>query len=216
MSEEDKTEEDARFFLPSNVGDAFRIHSRYMELCKELPENRSFAVPRHDAETDTVLHLGMLRKIANAKSVGKLSFVVIEHPGVFEVSRLPDGTNTALFYESVEVEKASGRAAYVEETAEEFVLKLMREAIETPFEQRRSYDPNYSKDMADEQIVSYAYLHRKATPRKPIKGSGIAPTDRLKATLKSLCDMGKVAAVPVEYAKDTYQTSAKLYRLIED
>src|SRR5690349_10795387 len=75
--------------------DAAAFYLRHVEAMKAVdkqPEGFSFAVVKIG------FSLALLRNLADLANVGKKAFVVVEWPEAFEVQRLPDGSNTKLFY----------------------------------------------------------------------------------------------------------------------
>lgn len=203
------TEDEFEYFEPSNIGECYLKHVEAMKPIKDQPQGKSFAINKDDYS------LSLLRDIADCSNVGKKAIVVIEHEEVFEVQRLPDGSNTKLFYRYSTGKKRGNRVELSEcEDSIEEIKRILKEYVEDNLEECIKYDKNINAEIKAEKIVSYAYVQRRCIGLAAFKKAPEGAAKRFKVAIEELVEEGYLKAVPKMVASGTYETSAKLYQII--
>ena len=189
---------------PSNVGNFYLKHVDVMKPLEDQPEKKSFAVSKEGYS------LQLLREIAESKSVNKKVFVVIEWPEVFEVQRLPDGSNAKLFY------RYCTNAKYdCTDSSMVDIENIICQYIKSDLESCLKYDKNLTPEIKNENIISYTYLHRRCASLASFRKSANGSTELLKILLKMLSDNKIIEAVSNDIATGMFKTTAKLYKVVD-
>ncbi len=203
----------SEFIDPSPVGDELMRHYAALEPCERIPVAKSFTLPM--AEYKAPLLMGLLKQISKLHRV----LVLIEHAelGLFEIRRLPNGYDAGFFYHTL---KASADAPdnvgnYEEAELREKLLEALKASFVLSDDETKSYDPSFSLQMKNENVVSYTYLHRKLANIAAFRKAKGGATAALKKTLDTLCDEGVIERVPPAYAEKAFQVTAKVYRLMK-
>ena len=203
----------SEFIDPSPVGDELMRHYEALEPCERIPVAKSFTLPM--AEYKAPLLMGLLKQISKLNRV----LVLIEHAelGLFEIRRLPNGYDAGFFYRTINAPAdAPDNVGNHEETElREKLLETITDALVTSNEDGQKYDANFSLQMKNEKVVTYAYLHRKLANVAVFRKSKGGATAALKKTLDTLCDEGIIERVPPAYAEKAFQVTAKVYRLMK-
>ncbi len=204
-----ETENEFEYVEPSNIGEYYLKHVEAMKPTESQPEGKSFAIPSDGYS------LSLLRDLADAANVGKKAIVVVEWPEVFEVQRLPDGSNTKLFYRYSTGNKRGNRVelSECEESIEE-IKRILNEYIEDNFEECLKYDKNINAEAKAEKIVSYAYVQRRCLGLAAFRKAPEGAAKRFKSAIEELVESGYLKAVPKTVAAGTFETNGKLYQIV--
>lgn len=203
-----ETENEFEYVEPSNIGEYYLKHVEAMKPTEKQPEGKSFAIPSEGYS------LSLLRDLADAANVGKKAIVVVEWPEVFEVQRLPDGSNTKLFYRySTGNKKGRSEHSELDESIEE-VKRVLNEYIEDDFEAAVKYDDSLSIEIKKENVVSHSYIQRRCTGLASFRKAPEGSSKRFKATIKSLIEEGILNQVPKQVASGTFETGRTLYQIV--
>ena len=201
------------FIDPSPVGDELMRHYAALEPCERIPVAKSFTLPM--AEYKAPLLMGLLKQISKLNRV----LVLIEHAelGLFEIRRLPNGYDAGFFYRTINApaDTPVNVGNYEETELREKLLETIKGALVTSDDETKGYDANFSLQMKNENVVTYAYLHRKLANVAAFRKSKGGATAALKNALDTLCDEGIIERVPPSYAEKAFQVTAKVYRLMK-
>ena len=201
------------FIDPSPVGDELMRHYAALEPCERIPVAKSYTLPM--AEYKAPLLMGLLKQISKLNRV----LVLIEHAelGLFEIRRLPNGYDAGFFYRTINApaDTPDNVGNYEEAELREKLLEAFEKGLLSSDDETKSYDPSFSLQMKNENVVSYTYLHRKLANIASFRKSKGGATEALKKTLDTLCDEGVVERVPPAYAEKAFQVTAKVYRLMK-
>lgn len=202
----------SEFIDPSPVGDELMRHYAALEPCERIPVAKSFTLPM--AEYKAPLLMGLLKQISKLNRV----LVLIEHAelGLFEIRRLPNGYDAGFFYRTINAPAdTSDNVGIDEQELREKLLETIADALVTSDEDGQKYDANFSMKMKNENVVTYAYLHRKLANVAAFRKAKGGATAALKKTLDTLCDEGIIERVPPAYVFSAFQVTAKVYRLMK-
>ena len=203
----------SEFIDPSPVGDELMRHYAALEPCERIPVAKSYTLPM--AEYKAPLLMGLLKQISKLNRV----LVLIEHAdlGLFEIRRLPNGYDAGFFYHTLKAstDTPDNVGNYEETELREKLLETITDALVTSNEDGQKYDANFSLQMKNEKVVTYAYLHRKLANVAVFRKSKGGATAALKKTLDTLCDEGIIERVPPAYVFSAFQVTAKVYRLMK-
>lgn len=173
---------------------------------EELEVNKCFALPKGE------LSFSVIEDFLEDASKGKRVYVVVEHESGFEVARLPDGSNRKLFYKQtrpvVSLQCGQGEGDYAATC-----LRIVSEYAESTFEDVDKYK-SVSKQMKDEGIISHSYIQRRLGAVALFKNAVEGSTAAIKRGTAALVENGKLEEVPDGVAKNVFETSAKLYKII--
>ena len=200
------------FIDPSPVGDELMRHYAALEPCERIPVAKSYTLPM--AEYKAPLLMGLLKQISKLNRV----LVLIEHVelGLFEIRRLPNGYDAGFFYRTINAPAdTSDNVGIDEQELREKLLETITDALVTSDEDGQKYDANFSMKMKNENVVTYAYLHRKLANVAAFRKAKGGATAALKKTLDTLCDEGIIERVPPAYVFSAFQVTAKVYRLMK-
>lgn len=201
------------FIDPSPVGDELMRHYAALEPCERIPVAKSYTLPM--AEYKAPLLMGLLKQISKLTRV----LVLIEHAelGLFEIRRLPNGYDAGFFYRTINApaDTPNNVGNYEEAELREKLLEALKTSFVLSDDETKSYDPSFSMQMKNENVVSYTYLHRKLANIAAFRKSKGGATEALKKTLDTLCDEGVVERVPPAYAEKAFQATGKVYRLMK-
>ena len=203
----------SEFIDPSPVGDDLMRHYAALEPCERIPVAKSFTLPM--AEYKAPLLMGLLKQISKLHRV----LVLIEHAelGLFEIRRLPNGYDAGFFYRMINApaDTPSNVGNYDELEIRDKLLEAITDALATSTEDGQKYDANFSLQMKNENVVTYAYIHRKLANVAAFRKAKGGATAALKKMLDTLCDEGILERVPPAYAENAFQVTAKVYRLMK-
>ena len=202
----------SEFIDPSPVGEELMRHYAALEPCERIPVAKSFTLPM--AEYKAPLLIGLLKQISKLNRV----LVLIEHAelGLFEIRRLPNGYDAGFFYRTINAPADTPvNVGIDEQEVRDKLLEAITDALATSTEDGQKYDANFSLQMKNEKVVTYAYLHRKLANVAVFRKSKGGATAALKKTLDTLCDEGIIERVPPAYAEKAFQVTAKVYRLMK-
>lgn len=203
----------SEFIDPSPVGDELMRHYAALEPCERIPVAKSYTLPM--AEYKAPLLMGLLKQISKLNRV----LVLIEHAelGLFEIRRLPNGYDAGFFYRTINApaDAPSNVGNHEETELREKLLEAFEKGLLSSDDETKSYDPSFSLQMKNENVVSYTYLHRKLANIAAFRKSKGGATEALKKTLDTLCDEGIIERVPPAYAEKAFQVTAKVYRLMK-
>tara|TARA_Y100001973_G_scaffold106643_1_gene186073 strand:- start:12962 stop:13591 length:630 start_codon:yes stop_codon:yes gene_type:complete len=203
-----ETENEFEYVEPSNVGEYYLKHVEAMKPIKSQPEGKSFAIQREGYS------LALLREIADLANVGKKAVVVIEWPEVFEVQRLPDGSNTKLFYRySTGDKKDRVEHSEIGDSVSD-IKSIVAQYIESNFEDCLKYDKKLNAEAKIENVISYSYIQRRSASLASFRKAPEGSTARLKAAIDALVEIDFLNAVPDNVAAGTFETTGKLYQIV--
>ena len=201
------------FIDPSPVGDELMRHYAALEPCERIPVAKSYTLPM--AEYKAPLLMGLLKQISKLNRV----LVLIGHTelGLFEIRRLPNGYDAGFFYRTIEApaDAPDNVGNYEETELREKLLEAFEKGLLSSNDETKAYDRNFSLQMKNEKVVTYAYLHRKLANVAAFRKAKGGATEALKKTLDTLCDEGIIERVPPAYAEKAFQVTAKVYRLMK-
>lgn len=201
------------FIDPSPVGDELMRHYAALEPCERIPVAKSYTLPM--AEYKAPLLMGLLKQISKLNRV----LVLIGHAelGLFEIRRLPNGYDAGFFYHTIAApaDAPDNVGNYEETELREKLLEAFKKSLLSSNDETKAYDRNFSLQMKNEKVVTYAYLHRKLANVAAFRKAKGGATEALKKTLDTLCDEGVVERVPPAYAEKAFQVTAKVYRLMK-
>lgn len=170
----------SEFIDPSPVGDRLMRHYAALEPCERIPVAKSFTLPM--AEYKAPLLMGLLKQISKLNRV----LVLIEHVelGLFEIRRLPNGYDAGFFYRTINAPAdTSDNVGIDEQELREKLLETIANALVTSGLNGQKYDPNFSLQMKNEKVVTYAYVHRKLANVAAFRKANGGATAALKKTL---------------------------------
>jgi hypothetical protein len=172
----------------------------------ELKEGFSFPFPKNEYEFET------LYEFAEAASKNKRVFVVKEHEAAFELARLLDGTNRTIFY------KQQRRASSVQcgQSLQAFndLLRIVNEYAQSTFEEVSKYQSG-SLEMKKEGIITKAYMQRRTSGLASFRKSVTGAAETLSASIDALVGADFIQEVPKSVAKGTFETDAKIYKILK-
>ena len=203
----------SEFIDPSPIGDELMRHYAALEPCERIPVAKSFTLPM--AEYKAPLLMGLLKQLSKLNRV----LVLIEHAelGLFEIRRLPNGYDAGFFYRTINAptDTPSNVGNYEETELREKLLEAFEKGLLSSTDETATYDPSFSLQMKNENVVTYSYLHRKLANVAAFRKANGGATAALKKTLDTLCDEGIIERVPPSYAEKAFQVTAKVYRLMK-
>ena len=203
----------SEFIDPSPVGDELMRHYAALEPCERIPVAKSFTLPM--AEYKAPLLMGLLKQISKLHRV----LVLIEHAelGLFEIRRLPNGYDAGFFYRTINApaDAPDNVGNYEETELREKLLEAFEKGLLSSDDETKSYDPSFSLQMKNENVVTHTYLHRKLANIAAFRKANGGATVALKKTLDTLCDEGIIERVPPAYVFSAFQVTAKVYRLVK-
>lgn len=205
--------ESIQFYDPSPVGGFYEAHMRLMKPIAELPENKVFIIdkmPVGDAQEE--MSLFIFRRIAKRFSVGKKAFVVIDHPGQFEVRRLTDNDSAEDFYKFAEPEKALQNS---EQEAFLKVLNIIRTYKTASLKYVQTYEKTCTEKMKADNIFTSSYVSRKVSSISCFRKSSSTVSEILTACFEKLQIDGVIIEVPSGVSTNKYNTSAKCYQILK-
>lgn len=182
----------------SNIASEYLKHEFAMKYCDELEVGESFALAKNE------FAFPILRDLVLAKSVGKLCYMVAEWDEVYEVQRLPDGTNAklAMKYINKPVETA------VETSVNDTALRIVKEAFAKGLDRARKYDSTLDVPTFKDGILTYAYLQRRLSSMADFRNYPKGATAGLYAAIASLISAG--------FAIDISTPTKKMYKFNKD
>jgi hypothetical protein len=193
------------YVAPSNVGEFYLKHVEAMAAMEQQPERTSFGLAREG------FSLALLRDLAEAFNVGKRAHVVIEWPTGFEVQRLPDGSNTKLFYRYL---KGEEKEVSLNVDASEKLQEVLQSYLKLELDDCLKYDAKLTKEIKESRIISFAYIQRRLSNVIAFKNSPEGATKKLAACIAELVEQELLVAMPEAVTKEAFGTSAKLYKIV--
>lgn len=173
---------------------------------EELEVNKCFALPKGE------LSFSVIEDFLEDASKGKRVYVVVEHESGFEVARLPDGSNRKLFYKQTRP-VVSVQCGHDENEYAAACLRIVGEYANATFEEVNKYK-SVTKQMKDEGVISHSYIQRRLGAVALFKNSTEGATVAIKRGSAVLVESGKLEEVPDNVAKNVFESSAKLYKII--
>ena len=189
---------------PSNATAFYLKHVEAMKATEEQPEGRSFALPKEGYS------LALLRDLAELANVGKRAYVVIEWPQAFEVQRLPDGSNTKLFYRYL---AGSEKPSFTNNSPSDKLRDFLRKYNELPLESCSQYDKNITEEMKSQNYVTYTLLQRRLAGVAAFRNSAKGSTETLKDCIAELAESGELVELPEELVKSSFELSGKVFKI---
>ena len=92
------------------------------------------------------------------------------------------------------------------------LIKIIKEYVLSPWSEVSRYKAG-SAQMHGEKVVSYSYLHKRATKLATFKKDRIGETGALKRAIKTLTERGDVQLLGPKAAHDQFGTSAQCYMI---
>lgn len=197
------------FFVDSsNVNAEFMQHVNAMKPVESQPEGKSFYLPLDGPK------IKLLREIAKRASIGKKAFVVVTTEAGFEVMRLPDGTDTELFYRYLEkVEEPSGEKGsgkkYIVQLIDRYADKSFSDLSKTELE-------STNKKMKDANVFSYSMIQRACVGLAFFRHADGGATPAIKKALVELVDDGFLEILPRSQSSSIFESNAVLYKRKSD
>lgn len=193
----------------------YSAHERLLANCANQPEDKSIEILKGMAgNTGRPISHQLLRKLCGHLSVGKKVFVCVEHEAAFEIKRLNDGANAKLFYEFLNPDEVVKI-----ETGDQSLEKmrdLLNSARELKYEDMSKYDGGFTLKMKADNLISYSFIQRRLACVASFRKNPMGATNKIKACLNDLIEEGFIVEIPSSVLRKKYDTSSKLYQIIEN
>ena len=200
VKDEAKTEPACEWLEPSPVGSEFMRHSLAMEPASRVPVHKAFAIAPG-------FNVGMLRKMAESYKPKRI--VVIDHgENGYEVRRLGNNDDVSLFYASIQQNEE------VEESALESLQSILDEYKNLTFEEAARYKASISKQMKNDNVVSYSFIHKRLSKLSVARNSKDGETACEKRAIEEAKANGVLSEIPPNLCKEAYETSAKIFKVL--
>ncbi len=191
---------DVVWLEPSPVGGEFIRHAQAMEPASRVPVYKAFAIAPG-------FNVGMLRKMAESYKPKRI--VVIDHEqSGFEVRRLGNNDDVSLFYASIQQNEE------VEESALESLQSILDEYKNLTFEEAARYKASISKQMKNDNVVSYSFIHKRLSKLSVARNSKDGETACVKRAIEEAKANGVLSELPPNLCKEAYETSAKIFKVL--
>lgn len=203
------SEKEFEYQEPSNVADFYLKHVKVMEPAKELAEQQSFAIKMNDAEC--LYSIELLKAVLKDMKL-KEAIVIIPwyETNVFEVQRLPDGSNVATFYRFL----TTDNKPKADTDACEKIIELCKAYLNNEFN-AYTYDNNMTADKIKDKIISYSLIQRKLSSMAVFRNSPEGASKRIKGCLKELSDRGFLRTLSKSEIGKLYNMTAQLYEIVD-
>ena len=191
---------DVVWLEPSPVGGEFIRHAQAMEPASRVPVYKAFAIAPG-------FNVGMLRKMAENYKPKRI--VVIDHgENGYEVRRLGNNDGVSLFYASIQQNEE------VEESALESLQSILDEYKNLTFEEAARYKASISKQMKNDNVVSYSFIHKRLSKLSVARNSKDGETACVKRAIEEAKANGVLSEIPPNLCKEAYETSAKIFKVL--
>ena len=191
---------DVVWLEPSPVGGEFIRHAQAMEPASRVPVYKAFAIAPG-------FNVGMLRKMAENYKPKRI--VVIDHgENGYEVRRLGNNDDVSLFYASIQQNEE------VEESALESLQSILDEYKNLTFEEAARYKASISKQMKNDNVVSYSFIHKRLSKLSVARNSKDGETACVKRAIEEAKANGVLSEIPPNLCKEAYETSAKIFKVL--
>ena len=191
---------DVVWLEPSPVGGEFIRHAQAMEPASRVPIYKAFAIAPG-------FNVGMLRKMAESYKPKRI--VVIDHnENGCEVRRLGNNDDVSLFYASIQQNEE------VEESALESLQSILDEYKNLTFEEAARYKASISKQMKNDNVVSYSFIHKRLSKLSVARNSKDGETACVKRAIEEAKANGVLSELPPNLCKEAYETSAKIFKVL--
>lgn len=170
----DQKETNTIYVNPSNVTELFNLHVLAMVPCADCPESKSFAIAKGE------LSFRILQQLAEAYSVGKKCYVVIEHDEVFEVYRANDGTPRNLLVNYAVASKVIEIDAGQDFDATKSFLELLRNYLQSELVDVIKYDKALNLEDMQAGIISAQFIQRRLLSTAPYRKSAKGATNQFR------------------------------------
>ncbi len=191
---------DVVWLEPSPVGGEFIRHAQAMEPASRVPIYKAFAIAPG-------FNVGMLRKMAENYKPKRI--VVIDHgENGYEVRRLGNNDDVSLFYASIQQNEE------VEESALESLQSIIDEYKNLTFEEAARYKASISKQMKNDNVVSYSFIHKRLSKLSVARNSKDGETACVKRAIEEAKANGVLSELPPNLCKEAYETSAKIFKVL--
>ena len=191
---------DVVWLEPSPVGGEFIRHAQAMEPASRVPVYKAFAIAPG-------FNVGMLRKMAENYKPKRI--VVIDHgENGYEVRRLGNNDDVSLFYASIQQNEE------VEESALESLQSILDEYKNLTFEEAARYKASISKQMKNDNVVSYSFIHKRLSKLSVARNSKDGETACVKRAIEEAKANGVLSELPPNLCKEAYETSAKIFKVL--
>ena len=191
---------DVVWLEPSPVGGEFIRHAQAMEPASRVPIYKAFAIAPG-------FNVGMLRKMAENYKPKRI--VVIDHgENGYEVRRLGNNDDVSLFYASIQQNEE------VEESALESLQSILDEYKNLTFEEAARYKASISKQMKNDNVVSYSFIHKRLSKLSVARNSKDGETACVKRAIEEAKANGVLSELPPNLCKEAYETSAKIFKVL--
>ena len=191
---------DVVWLEPSPVGGEFIRHAQAMEPASRVPVYKAFAIAPG-------FNVGMLRKMAENYKPKRI--VVIDHgENGCEVRRLGNNDGVSLFYASIQQNEE------VEESALESLQSILDEYKNLTFEEAARYKASISKQMKNDNVVSYSFIHKRLSKLSVARNSKDGETACVKRAIEEAKANGVLSELPPNLCKEAYETSAKIFKVL--
>ena len=191
---------DVVWLEPSPVGGEFMRHAQAMEPASRVPVYKAFAIAPG-------FNVGMLRKMAESYKPKRI--VVIDHnENGCEVRRLGNNDDVSLFYASIQQNEE------VEESALESLQSILDEYKNLTFEEAARYKASISKQMKNDNVVSYSFIHKRLSKLSVARNSKDGETACVKRAIEEAKANGVLSELPPNLCKEAYKSSARLFKLV--
>ena len=191
---------DVVWLEPSPVGGEFMRHAQAMEPASRVPVYKAFAIAPG-------FNVGMLRKMAENYKPKRI--VVIDHgENGYEVRRLGNNDDVSLFYASIQQNEE------VEESALESLQSILDEYKNLTFEEAARYKASISKQMKNDNVVSYSFIHKRLSKLSVARNSKDGETACVKRAIEEAKANGVLSELPPNLCKEAYETSAKIFKVL--
>ena len=199
VKDESSKPADVVWLEPSPVGGEFMRHAQAMEPASRVPVYKAFAIAPG-------FNVGMLRKMAENYKPKRI--VVIDHgENGYEVRRLGNNDDVSLFYASIQQNEE------VEESALESLQSILDEYKNLTFEEAARYKASISKQMKNDNVVSYSFIHKRLSKLSVARNSKDGETACVKRAIEEAKANGVLSELPPNLCKEAYKTSATIYRI---
>ena len=191
---------DVVWLEPSPVGSEFIRHAQAMEPASRVPVYKAFAIAPG-------FNVGMLRKMAENYKPKRI--VVIDHgENGCEVRRLGNNDDVSLFYASIQQNEE------VEESALESLQSILDEYKNLTFEEAARYKASISKQMKNDNVVSYSFIHKRLSKLSVARNSKDGETACVKRAIEEAKANGVLSELLPNLCKEAYETSAKIFKVL--
>lgn len=191
---------DVVWLEPSPVGGEFIRHAQAMEPASRVPIYKAFAIAPG-------FNVGMLRKMAEKYKPKRI--VVIDHgENGYEVRRLGNNDDVSLFYASIQQNEE------VEESALESLQSILDEYKNLTFEEAARYKASISKQMKNDNVVSYSFIHKRLSKLSVARNSKDGETACVKRAIEEAKANGVLSELPPNLCKEAYETSATIFKVL--